>query len=160
MRHAEAAPKLSRQDDRSRELTQLGVKHALHMGAWFLENNINLELIACSSALRAEQTAHLIAEGMKLDNQRILVEDVLYEASVRQLLDYVNNLEDGYQNVMIVAHNPAISYLAEYLTKADIGDMTPGAATIIRFDLGSWKLVSENTGILDRYVAPEEVAKY
>ena len=148
MRHAEAAAKEARQEDKSRELTQSGVKDALHTGAWLREQNTNWDLIVSSSAIRAEQTALMVAEGMKLDHPRILLEDVLFDASVRQLLDYVNNIEDAYQSVLIVGHNPAISYLAEYLTKADIGDMAPGAVVIIRFELSSWKLVSENTGVM------------
>ena len=153
LRHAEAAPKESRQDDKSRELTQTGIKDALHMGAWFREQSFPFDIIITSSALRAEQTAELIAEGMKLDHPRILPEDVLYEASVRQLLDYVNNIEDGYHHALVVAHNPAISYLAEYLTKADVGDMASGSVAIITFDFSSWKLVTENTGVLVRYRA-------
>ncbi len=148
MRHAEAAAKEARQEDKSRELTQSGVKDALHTGAWLREQNTNWDLIVSSSAIRAEQTALMVAEGMKLDHPRIVLEDVLFDASVRQLLDYVNNIEDAYQSVLIVGHNPAISYLAEYLTKADIGDMAPGAVVIIRFELSSWKLVSENTGVM------------
>ena len=148
MRHAEAAAKEARQEDKSRELTQSGVKDALHTGAWLREQNTNWDLIVSSSAIRAEQTALMVAEGMKLDHPRILLEDVLFDASVRQLLDYVNNIEDAYQSVLIVGHNPSISYLAEYLTKADIGDMAPGAVVSIRFELSSWKLVSENTGVM------------
>ena len=148
MRHAEAAAKESRQDDKARELTQSGVKDALHTGAWLRDQNTQWDLLVSSSAMRAEQTAHMVAEGMKLDHPRILLEDVLYEASVRQLLDYVNNIEDAYHSVLIVGHNPAISYLAEYLTKADIGDMAPGAVAIIRFELSSWKMVSESSGVL------------
>lgn len=148
MRHAEAAAKEARQEDKSRELTQSGVKDALHTGAWLREQNTNWDLIVSSSAIRAEQTALMVAEGMKLDHPRILLEDVLFDASVRQLLDYVNNIEDAYQSVLIVGHNPSISYLAEYLTKADIGDMAPGAVVIIKFELSSWKLVSENTGVM------------
>ena len=148
MRHAEAAAKEARQEDKSRELTQSGVKDAVNTGAWLREQNTNWDLIVSSSAIRAEQTALMVAEGMKLDHPRIVLEDVLFDASVRQLLDYVNNIEDAYQSVLIVGHNPAISYLAEYLTKADIGDMAPGAVVIIRFELSSWKLVSENTGVM------------
>src|SRR5690606_35557638 len=131
MRHAQAGEKESRQDDRSRELTQAGIKDSLHLGAWLRENNIPCELVICSSALRAEQTAHILAEGMKLEHPRILSEDVLYEASVRQLLDYVNNIEDGYNDVILIGHNPSISYLAEYLTKADIGDMVTAGMAIL-----------------------------
>lgn len=160
LRHAEAAGKEARQEDKARELTQGGLKDALHMGAWFAGQSIAFDLIASSSALRAEQTATLVTEGMKLEHPKILVEDILYEASTRQFLDYVNNIEDGYNHVLVTGHNPAISYLAEYLTKADVGDMAPGSTVIIRFDFSSWKNVSENTGVLLKYVTPAEVARF
>ena len=159
-RHAEAAVKESRQEDKARELAQAGLKDSLHMGAWFREQNFHFDLIASSSALRAEQTAALAAEGMKLENPKILLEDVLYEASARQFLDYINSIEDAYHHVLIVGHNPVISYLAEYLTKADVGEMTAGSVSIIKFNNNSWKEVSEASGQLVRYTTPEEVAKY
>lgn len=154
LRHAEAAAKESRQDDKNRELTQAGIKDSLHMGAWFREQKVEFDLIVSSSAFRAEQTASLTAEGMKLEHPRILLEDVLYDASVRQFLDYINNIEDAYSNVLVVGHNPAISYLAEYLTKGDIGDMPSGALAITLFDFPSWKSVTENSGQLVTYIAP------
>lgn len=155
MRHAEASAKEARQEDKLRELTPTGVKESLHVGAWLRDQNTHWDLLVSSSALRAEQTAHLVAEGMKLEQPRILLEDSLYEGSVRQFLDYVNNIEDGYKEVLIVGHNPTISYLAEYLTKADIGDMPAAAVTVIKFDFTTWKQVSENTGVLERYVTAE-----
>ena len=154
LRHAEAAAKEARQDDKARELTQAGIKDSMHLGAWLLTQNITFDLIVSSSALRAEQTAGLIVESMKLENAHIRVEDVLNEASVRQLLQYINNLDDGCTNVLLTGHNPAISYLAEYLTKADIHDMSPGALAIIHFDLASWKEVGENTGKLVNLMPP------
>ncbi len=160
VRHAEAVPKEARQEDKTRELAQAGVKESLHLGAWLREKKTSFDLLVTSSAVRAEQTAALIAEGMKLENPRLKIEDVLYEASVRQLLDYINNIEDSYNQVLCVAHNPSASYLAEYLTKADVRDMAAGSLAIIDFDLNSWKLVSENSGVLRRYVTAESVARF
>lgn len=158
MRHAKASHKETQQDDKSRELTSQGVRQSRHIGAWFDAQKIRFDLMIGSSATRAEETARLVAEGMSVESPRLLIEDALYEASVRNFLDYVNNIEDGYESVLIVGHNPTISYLAEYLTKGDIGDMSTGSVSIISFNLASWKLVSENTGVLERYVRPDEVA--
>lgn len=144
VRHAEAVVKESRQDDHSRELTPAGVKDALHLGAWLKEQKHAIDLLVSSSALRAEQTTTLIAETLNLD--RIQLEDLLYEAPVRHLLEYVNNLDDGYSNVLLTGHNPGLTYFAEYLTKADIGDMVPGRMVIVRFDVASWKEVGEGMG--------------
>ena len=157
MRHAKAAPREMRQDDKSRELTSEGVKQSRHMGAWFQEKNIRFDLVVSSSAARAEETARLVLEGMNTESPRMIEEDVLYEASVRHFLEYVNNIEDGYERVLIVGHNPTISYLAEYLTKAHIGDMSTGSVVVISFDLSSWKLVTENRGVMERYLKPEHL---
>lgn len=160
MRHAEAASAESRQHDKTRELTQTGVKQSLHIGAWLSENNASFDLIVSSSATRAEQTASLLSEGMKLESTRTVSEDVLYDASVRQLLDYVNNLEDSYNSVLCVTHNPAVSYLAEYLTKAEISSMVACSIAVIRFDITTWKHATENSGVLERYVTPDAAARF
>lgn len=157
MRHAKASHQESKEDDKSRELRPEGVRQSRHIGAWFDAQKIRFDLMISSSATRAEETARLVAEGMDIEPPRLLIEDALYEVSVRNFLDYINNIEDGYERVLIVGHNPTISYLAEYLTKADIGDMSTGSVSIISFNLASWKLVSENTGVLERYVRPDEV---
>lgn len=159
-RHAEAVGKESRQEDKARELSQTGVKNSLHMGAWFLEENFHFDLIISSSAMRTEQTAMLAAEGMKLENPKIVLEDILFEASLRQFLDYLNNIEDAYNQVLCVGHNPVISYLTEYLTKAEMEEMSPGSVAIIKFDITSWKEVSGGTGELVKYVTPEMIARY
>ena len=152
MRHAKAAARESRQDDKTRELTQAGVKDSVVVGTALRERNVAFDLIIASSAARTEETACLVAEAMNYDLNRILLADELYDASVRQFLEYVNNMEDAYNHVLIVGHNPTISYLAEYLTKADIGDMSTAGVAIINFDLGSLKLVSENTGVLEEAI--------
>lgn len=159
-RHAEAARKEERQDDKTRELSQNGVKESLHIGMWFREQNFHFDQIISSSATRTDQTATLAVEAMKLENPKIFLEDILYEASLSIIMEYLNNIEDVYEHVLFVGHNPSISYLAEYLTKAEIGEMATGAVAIIKFDLPSWKQVKENTGKLVNYVTPEMVARY
>lgn len=151
MRHAKAAPREMRQDDKTRELTSEGIRQSRHIGGWFEERNIRFDLVISSSAARAEETARMVLESMNVEPPRMITEDALYEASVRQFLDYINNIEDGYERVLIVGHNPTISYLAEYLTKADIGDMSTGSVAAISFDFASWKMVSENTGVMEEY---------
>ena len=56
VRHAEAASAEARQDDKTRDLTQAGIKESLHLGAWLGENNFSFDLIVSSSAVRTEQT--------------------------------------------------------------------------------------------------------
>ena len=58
---------------------------------------------------------------------------------------------------MITSHNPAVSYLAEYLSGADVGDMPTSGIAEIRFNLDSWAEVSQGTGELGLYVTPRMI---
>ena len=159
MRHAEAVDKSHHQTDKDRELTPFGVQQSIRMGAYLSGENFLLDVIYCSTAERARQTASLSAEKIKLDPQKIIAEGALYDASVRIFFDFINKLDNGYNNVMLIGHNPALSYLAEYLTRSEIGSMSPGGTAIIRFGITSWSEVGQGNGELVYYLTPETVGK-
>ena len=60
-----------------------------------------------------------------------------------------------HKHVMCISHNPVVSYVAEYLTKEEIGDMAPGSLVTIKFNIDSWKEVGEGNGELENYIYPE-----
>jgi phosphohistidine phosphatase len=155
LRHAQSAEKQIGQNDRDRELTPRGVKQALLIGNFLLQKKTLPDIIMCSTAERAKSTADLVLEVLKLDAERILLRDELYEASTRTFFQFVSQLEDNLHHVICVGHNPVISYLAEYVTKAEIGEMVPAGMAIIRFNINSWKEVSEGNGELLQYIQSE-----
>ncbi|MBL7856443.1 MAG: histidine phosphatase family protein [Cyclobacteriaceae bacterium] len=155
LRHAQSADKQINQSDKGRELTPSGRKDALAMGYYLLKNNSTIDIIISSPALRAHTTAGLVADALRLDPEKIIVDDELYDASVRTFLGFVNQLDDAYHHVMCVGHNPTMSYVAEYITGAEIGDMVPAGLVEIKFPGASWKEVSEGNGNLVHYIYPE-----
>lgn len=154
MRHAQSAEKQPGQFDKDRELTPGGVKEALQIGAFITRKNILLDVIYSSNAMRAIMTSRLISDAIKFDEEKILGDDELYNASVRTFFEFISCLDDAYSNVMCIGHNPVISYLAEYLTKAEIGDMETAGLAIIRFNVNTWKEVSQGNGELIEYTNP------
>jgi len=155
VRHAQSAEKHIGQNDSERELTPTGVKEALLIGSYLLKQKISLDSIMTSTAERARATAGLIGDALKTDLEKIILQEELYEASPRTLLQFITTLEDTHHHVLCVAHNPAISYLAEYISKAEIGDMVPAGMAIIQFDLHGWSEVGQGNGELVQYVYPE-----
>jgi phosphohistidine phosphatase len=155
LRHAQSAEKQIGQTDKDRELTTLGMKDALLIANYIQKNHLTLDIIISSTALRAKTTAGLILDGLKMDMDKIIEDDELYEASTRTFLELIGRLDDSYTNIMCVGHNPVISYLAEYLTKAEIGDMYTAGLAIIKFKVNSWKEVKQGNGSLDNYIYPE-----
>jgi len=154
LRHAQSADKQMGQRDSDRELTPEGVKQSIIIGSFLFRQNIVPDIILSSTAERAKATAGLIADTVKVDLEKIQLHEDLYDASTRTFYQFLTQLEDQYQHIMCVAHNPAISYVAEYLTKSEIGDMPPAGIAIIKFNIQSWKDIGEGNGELMNYVNP------
>lgn len=157
MRHAQSADKHLSQSDKERELTPKGLNDAILIGAYLHRQKINFDLVVSSTAVRAKHTAELVIDAAKLMPDKIQLDDELFTASVRTFLSVVNQLHDSFSHVMCVGHNPVISYLAEYLTKAEIGDMPPAGLAIIQFKGQHWKEISQGSGELMSLLTPENL---
>lgn len=155
MRHAQSADKQPGQPDKERELTPRGMRDSVKIGTYLYTQKISPDVIVSSTATRAKATAGLLLDALKLMPEKIRLNDELYEASVRTFLQEINQLEDDLNHVICVGHNPAISYLAEYLTKSEIGDLTPGGLVIIQPDTLLWQKVGEGTCRLVKLITPE-----
>lgn len=157
LRHAQSAEKQIGQSDKDRELTPAGMKQSIRIAAYLIQEKTFPDMVICSSSERTKATATLIGDALKIDSENILFQDELYEASTRTLLQTVAQLEDNLLHVLFIGHNPAMSYLAEYLTKAEIGEMVPAGMAIIRFESDSWSTVTAGGGQLVGYVEPEKI---
>jgi phosphohistidine phosphatase len=158
LRHAQSADKQRGQTDKDRELTPTGVQQSLWVASFLASQKTFPELILCSPATRTQQTIGWIADALKVDHEKILYVDDLYEASMRTLLEVISTAEDEVQHLLCVGHNPAISYLAEYLTKTEIGDLVPAGMAIIKLNVGSWKEVSAGGGELIQHISPRRTS--
>lgn len=125
------------------------------MGINFNNKKEEFDIIITSSAVRAKTTASLIAEQIAYNTSKIHINEEIYEASIRSLLKVVNQLKDEWDSVLIVGHNPSITYLSEYLTSEEIGDMTTCGVAKIKFNTNSWLEVSEGLGKLVSYEYPD-----
>ena len=155
LRHARALEKMADQKDFDRELDSTGLQNATRMGINLAEKELSFDIIISSPALRAMSTATLIAEQIHYDPARIHANENIYEASVRTLLETVNRLKEEWNHVLLVGHNPSISYLAEYLSKYEIGDMTTCGFVTLVLNVKKWEEVSEGTATFSQYEYPD-----
>jgi len=157
LRHAESVPKNFYEEDKMRELSPKGMHEAAQIAEFCENRKLRFDLITCSSAKRTSTTAMVLAEQVGYAEHHIVDADELYEASVRTLLDYVNRLDDRHERVLLIGHNPGISYFAELLTRAEVGDMPPAGLAHIRFETDTWKAVSQGTGELVVFTSPAQL---
>jgi phosphohistidine phosphatase len=156
-RHAESAEAVAGIKDIERDLTAKGYRDAPRVGKYLFEQNLLPDAMISSNAQRAKATAELMAEQLRYEIHKIDFSEDLYNASVRTLLRIINEAQNTWSSLILVAHNPAISYLAEYLSRENIGSIVPGGMVILNFEISSWEEVSEANGKLDLYIQPDQI---
>jgi len=115
LRHAKSSWKDLSINDFDRPLNKRGNRDVSIMANAFLNRNIKLDLIISSGAKRTIDTAKAFAEALGF-RSNILIKDELYEGSSYEILNCINQIDDIYNNVLIVCHNPGITNLANYLS--------------------------------------------
>lgn len=156
VRHAQAEEADFGVKDFDRLLTPDGEIMASKIGKVLSDLVHNPDAILSSSSMRTKQTTALLTEQLQFNPVQIEVLDDLYEASTRILLRVINELGAGLNKVVIVGHNPSISYLAEYVTGAEIGNVAPAGFVHLNYD-GEWNEISAKNMELVNYHLPSEV---
>lgn len=148
LRHAEAAEKLAAQDDFDRPLTERGIQQAVKVGAHLEQLAWLPQLIMSSPAVRTRSTAKIVADKLHYPESEIVHEQQVYNGSVLQLLQTLQQLHPDFIRVLLVAHNPGISYLGEWLTKVPDTALKPGGLLRIEFQIKNWTELREGSGKL------------
>ena len=155
VRHAKTEQGSYDQTDFSRELKPRGMRDATLVGQKLMQEGRMMDLIITSTAARARATADIMATQMNYDIDKIHLNEELYMASVRTFLQAVNQLKSEWSHVMMVGHNPIITYLGEYLSNEVVGDLPTGAVLVVEFDVDNWRLISQSSGRLTYYLTPK-----
>ncbi|SOD82923.1 SixA phosphatase family protein [Spirosoma fluviale] len=157
VRHAKAEDRAMFMSDHDRQLTSDGIMAAARIGRYLHGKSIAPDALISSTAPRAKDTAKVIAEQIGYDPATIQLNDLLFDGGPKAYLAAINALPNDLKSVMIVGHNPDVSYLAEFLTHQNIGSMSKGAVVAITFDGTNWAEVSGRTGSVVFQIAPKQL---
>lgn len=123
--------------DHDRPLGERGLRDAPAMGKRLHDEGLAPDVILTSSAVRARATAEAIAIELGYDPAAIVVEETLYAAWPRTILDVVAAQDDSATSVMIVGHDPGMSDLVAEFDSA-IDRMPTCAVAEFGFDVDRW----------------------
>ncbi|MFT3905344.1 MAG: histidine phosphatase family protein [Steroidobacteraceae bacterium] len=139
LRHAEALPASGKVRDHDRPLSAHGQGQAEAVAHQLLDQEVKLDLILCSSALRTRETA--ARTHRRFEHCRLEVLEALYNADPVTLRAQLAAHAGQAQCVMLVAHNPGISMLAGELCalQGASGLATAGVRIIPQPDQGDWR---------------------
>ena len=146
IRHAHAEKFSENNLDIDRKLTSEGMKIASLLGKYLSEEGIVPDAIVCSPAERARMTGELVGAQLGYELSEIQTVENLYEASVREFVDYLTKLNDKHKVVLLIGHNPTITYTADYLSDKEVNAMSPGSVVHINFPVDSWSELTKDGG--------------
>lgn len=133
VRHAKSdwgSPELG---DHERPLNDRGRRDAPEMARRFAASGVLPQAILSSTAVRARTTARHFGDalGLEIDER-----SELYGASARTLL--ATAADAGEPSVMLVAHDPGMTLLAEQLSDGGIGAMPTCAVAVFHWSTDDW----------------------
>jgi phosphohistidine phosphatase len=143
LRHAKSSWKDDKLDDFDRPLSNRGKEDAPKIAKRLKQRGIQIDLIISSNARRTTDTANIFA-GILNYKSEIIFDNKLYAASESHILSVINCLENNFENVLLVCHNPGITNLVNYLSGSFIENIpTTGIVGLIIEHI--WKEVNEKS---------------
>lgn len=156
LRHAKSSWSDARLSDHERPLKERGLRDATRVGRLLRQEDLVPELIISSTAVRARETAELVAETAGYEGE-IEWARSFYHAAPEDYVERLQELNTGYQPVMIVGHNPGMAELVADLSGEEVALPTAALAQI-ELPVESWQELRLTTeGVMVNLWQPREL---
>ncbi len=138
LRHAKSSWEFDELSDHDRPLNKRGRTDAPLMGRELASRGEAPALIISSPAVRALTTANLVGKELGYDPDHILIDDRIYGADKKTLLEVVRESPAEIDSVMLVGHNEALTEFANMLSPEVIGSIPTAGLVALSFNCESW----------------------
>lgn len=155
MRHGTAEDS-SPEGDFHRALVDAGRAEAEQQGRLFGQGNWDVDMLLCSTAGRALETAQLFSKGGGLDVP-METDERLYDGSGEDLLTIIQGFPDSADTVLMVGHMPGIGHLLSLITTEHVDlamRYAPATLCAIQIHVDTWDEADFGIGTLELYLPP------
>lgn len=139
VRHAKSSWDYPQLKDHDRPLLPKGRKRTLKIADFLKNNDVEVDLMLSSTAVRAYETSRIIAEKINYPEENIVKEKGLYHSDPSGILDYLFGIDNKHGSVMIFGHNPTFTFLANKFLQEPVDWMPTSAVVSIVFDTDKWE---------------------
>jgi len=138
VRHAKSSWRNPEWDDLERPLLEKGIKRCRKIMALLPDKMAAPDLILSSPAVRALQTARIIAGTLHYDPSRIRVDRTLYYGDADRIRNLFFDLPAEARSVMLIGHNPSMTNLANMFLNDHLEWLPVSAILALRFKTSDW----------------------
>jgi phosphohistidine phosphatase len=132
LRHAQTEDSRPGFPAHARRLTPEGERQAAQLGNDLRRQQVEIDLVVCSSATRAQQTV----QAMRT-NAPVVVSDRLYSAGGDEIIALVRELDEDVAHVLVVGHAPGLPSVVHELADPQTSDPEALATIDRRFPVGA-----------------------
>lgn len=142
-RHAKASREDVSLPDFERPILPKGKKRTLQVCEDLKRLHLKPDFIITSSAKRTKETVKIIANEFLLSEEKIQENKKFYLAGIDDWLDAITLADNNIDTLMLVGHNPTVSYLTNYFSPHQKVEALPTSATAcIKFNCDDWMQIS------------------
>lgn len=143
IRHAKSSWADMSLPDHDRPLLPAGMRKTQRIVGFLKSKKIKPDLMLSSTAVRALETAKLIAEGIGYSPDQIKTDSNMYHASSGTIFNELYGLSNDIESVMIFGHNPTFTYFVNKFIDPPIDNLPTSGFVGIEFDTNNWEEINE-----------------
>lgn len=159
LRHAKSSWDTPGLPDQDRPLNKRGERDAPLAAARIQEAGIRPSLIISSPAVRTWTTARIVAETIHYPVEFLQREKDLYLASRRRLIEVIGRQDTGFNSMLVVAHNPGLTELANYLIPGLTDNVPTSGVVCVNLASDEWDLTQTGDNELLLFDYPKKHRK-
>ena len=141
--------------DRERPLKTRGINDIKLVANHFFYNNSVPEIIFSSPAHRALHTCEIFMNTLNVAKKQVVVVEELYDFEGKNVIDFIKNLSNQYNDVMIFGHNHAFTSISNIFGDTFIDNLPTSGLVKLKFDISDWKDLKK--GITEFIIIPKEL---
>jgi phosphohistidine phosphatase len=137
LRHAKSN-RTSSVDDINRPLSPEGIERIKKVSHQKEDFFTKADIIISSPAIRALHTAMITIHELNLPLEQLKIDKQLYTFSGFSVIDYIYTLDDRWNKVILVGHNPAFTEVINHFSDSGINHLRTAGCVQITFDGDQW----------------------
>lgn len=155
VRHAKSSWDTPGLADDQRTLLPKGIAKTKLVAGYLVREGVKIDLMISSHAVRAYETAKIMAACLDYPVKQILKDRKVYDGPYDRLLDLIYGTDNEVNSLMIFGHNPLITQLANLFLHPGIEDMPTSAIVCITFKTGKWEEIPASKSEMKFFIYPK-----
>ena len=141
-------------DDRNRPLTEKGVIRIINISEASRKFFLDIDVVYSSPAIRAISTAIITSSVLKINFSKMKINENLYSFNSQNILSFIKSIDNKFNRVLCVGHNPAFTEVANLLGNKELIHLPTAGWVKFKLNESDWKDINNGESI---FGLPKEI---